>query len=283
MTEESSLREFADDFYDLELDSLAIYRSKCELKQLGYRLKNCDPEVLMHMVDGNETKRKLGHKLLDKLEQRRESVLSFRNVLSLRIGDIVSTFENNTDLALKVIDYFRIYYGRNHPRLALKLYITAMLITNNHVQKQKLLMEARNIALVIIPSSAQQLQQLRDTVPTPSSLVDSGVNCVQEKAGMERGRASVRGHHQPTQRHLLPTVPTVTCQSALSCTMSNGLQSTLLSLVDKELSTTRQQIQFKATLSNNKCRWRSQSTARDYCSNHGVTSSLTRRPALRMI
>lgn len=169
--EDKELTEMCDDMESLWLDSVIALRTKRQLElKLGrgagkssFRLKDlidtsCDHPVLESFFE-NEDQREKGLKLVQKINQNRKQILTLRNILSVRLADFISVLDEDVDLSLKIIDYFRAYYGRNHPRLALKLYLTGMIVRKKPSLKQRLLLEARNIASVFVPSFEQQIRK----------------------------------------------------------------------------------------------------------------------------
>lgn len=96
--------------------------------------------------------------------------------LSARLLEFKSFLLQDVRLSLAVIDYFRSYYGQFHPRLAVKLLLTAYQLRNRpheHLLRLKLLEEAQQIATKIVPSlqdlrhqptnRARQLNKLKET------------------------------------------------------------------------------------------------------------------------
>ena len=77
--------------------------------------------------------------------------------LSSKLLNFVSIVRNDSRLACDVIDFFRVYYGRSHPRLAVKLFLTALQLNQARDQplRIKLLEEALKIAQLIIPTMTQ--------------------------------------------------------------------------------------------------------------------------------
>ena len=305
MTEDAKLRDICDDMEDLGLDNFSIYDKKRHFERRSsnnssnsYRSdaernsrtsssssKAEDAKLLLHLVDNDERKKKKALRLLDKIERTRKSALSMHNVLSIRIADLISAFEGNTELALKVIDYFRIFYGRSHPRLALKLYLTAMIIQNNNLLKQKLLLEAKNITSIYTPSVAEQMRS-NIIADIDVGITNSGKNVGHDR-GRQRERCRLSSSSSTTTSNIYHSRTRHQTPTAEQVVQPQTQFDTLLSLVDKELKATQQAIQFKASLSNAKCKssstWRSSSVAtRDYSTHRSRDFSSTRRPALRM-
>jgi hypothetical protein len=96
--------------------------------------------------------------------------------LSAKLLDLKSFLRQDVRLSLSVIDYFRSYYGAFHPRLAVKLLVTAYQLRhrpNDQLIRVKMLEEAQQIAIRIVPSlqdmrsektnTTRQLQKLNDT------------------------------------------------------------------------------------------------------------------------
>lgn len=100
--------------------------------------------------------------LIQLVLQLRDEVMSLRSVLAVKIADFIAIYDKDIDLSLRIIDVYRSYYGRNHPRVALRLFIAAKNADKYPILKRRLLMEARSIALLITPS-ALQIENYKNT------------------------------------------------------------------------------------------------------------------------
>ncbi|KAI1293717.1 N-lysine methyltransferase SMYD2-A [Halotydeus destructor] len=248
MIGDKCLRDICYAMEDMSMDSVSAYLSRQQLAKRGVISDN--QEVLLNMFS-DDYKRSDALHLMARMEANRKGFLTMKNVLSIRVADFVTSLEGHFELALKVIDAFRTYYGRNHPRLALKLYLTAISgLTNKNINYpvvQKLLLEAKTIAAIFVPNLAEQMKVEKELKNS-----NDDETFVEHVRGRQRGRTTFR----PVES---------------SSSFKKERPVTLLSLIEKELNSLQQEIQFKY-------RWRSQSTHRDFCRQRNSSSNRHLQP-----
>ena len=109
----------------------------------------------------------------------RQDVMSLNTVLEVKIGEFVAINDKNISLLLKVIHILRSFYGECHPRLALKLYLLAIIADKYPSLKRQLLTEAKTIAFIITPelnsndNRSEPINRYSDQNIISDSLIDS--------------------------------------------------------------------------------------------------------------
>lgn len=147
MEEEAELRPIIDTIEKLNLYPSSLMEKMKKLVEETNTRRPLSRIKLIHSLEMEEDK-DLVTQLLDQIDKKRENLLLFANVLSLKICDLLACFERDIELGLKVIEFFRLYYGPYHPRVAVKLYTTALIAKGSPTVKQRLLIGAQDIAQV---------------------------------------------------------------------------------------------------------------------------------------
>lgn len=168
-----------------------------------------------------------------RINEVRKRIRNLNHPVAMRMFDYLSEVEEDVDLALRVIDYFRAYYGQNHPRLAIKLYLTSQMSQVKPMLKLRLLNEAQKICEVIVPSREQIMRARKEAVGISTD------------------------HGSGTEAK--PSSPSL---SVSSFSHPHSSDSSLMLLIEKDLNEVQMQIQSKVSISNSKGKWRSNSLTR---------------------
>ncbi|RWS13533.1 histone-lysine N-methyltransferase SMYD3-like protein, partial [Dinothrombium tinctorium] len=160
--EVSKWREICDHFDKLNLDAVTLFEKREQFEENN---------VVAHARD-------------NALDCRRDRFLNHSNDKKLNFVDLLmkglqSSEQQYATKAIEAIDADErdrliscsnvlAYYGSKHPRLALKLYLTSI-DCKDPVLRQKLLIEAQNIALTILPSLAERQQLIKSSQNTAAS------------------------------------------------------------------------------------------------------------------
>jgi hypothetical protein len=132
--------------------------------------------------------------LIDRLATVINEVTVLDNVVAVWLADVLSAVKSDVGLGLKVLSFMKLYYGRLHPRTALQLTLVAMMASEDVHLKQKLLIEARDICCILLPSVSEMQSNnytISNTInPAPSllSVIEKELTDAQEEI---RSRASV--------------------------------------------------------------------------------------------
>ncbi|RWS12992.1 histone-lysine N-methyltransferase SMYD3-like protein, partial [Dinothrombium tinctorium] len=186
--EVSKWREICDHFDKLNLDAVTLFEKREQFEENNVvahardnaldcrrdRFLNHSNDKKLNFVDLlmkglQSSEQQYATKAIEAIDaDERDRLISCSNVLAVRICDLLSIVERDLELSLKVIERYRQYYGSKHPRLALKLYLTSI-DCKDPVLRQKLLIEAQNIALTILPSLAERQQLIKSSQNTAAS------------------------------------------------------------------------------------------------------------------
>jgi len=162
------------------------------------------------LIDQNyPDKIKLLTGLIDVIRKLRESNLQVVGPLTAKIFDFLSYLDMDIKLAIQVIDYFRKYYGQTHLRLAIKLYLTALLIEEKDCRlRNQLLNEALKIARIISPTDIQMKQSTRGRQANSSFLNEIEKQLFISKNSLQFDRKMVeqRPRYRSASRSRIPLV-----------------------------------------------------------------------------
>lgn len=145
-------------------------------------------------ICGSEEKLPEAEELIKQMRRRKGTISLLGNVISVRLADILSALDNDLELATRVLNFMQLYYGRNHPRTALQCMLVASMASEDVHLKQKLLLSARDISCLILPSVREMTisQSARGRKSnSPSTLLSVTENDLKEAQREARSRASV--------------------------------------------------------------------------------------------
>lgn len=163
----------------LDLDSVTVFRNRMQSPFDRHKYGNNINKLMLKFIPEDKHEKFL--RLTTRINDVRKRIRNLNHPVAIKICDYLSVLEEDTDSALRVIDYFRAYYGSNSPRLAIKLYLTSQIHQIKPMLKLRLLNEAQKICEIFIPSKEQIMKAQRgknpsDPVDTSSSLSAPHVN-----------------------------------------------------------------------------------------------------------
>lgn len=150
---ESELQLIVEELDLLDLDSVTVYKNRMQSSFDRHKYGNHVNKLMIKFIP--EEKHDKFLRLTTRINEVRKRIRNLNNPLAVKICDYISEVEEDVDLALRVIDYFRAYYGHNSPRLAIKLYLTSQMHQIKPMLKMRLLNEAQKICEIFIPSKEQ--------------------------------------------------------------------------------------------------------------------------------
>lgn len=173
-------------------------------------------------------------RLTTQINDVRKRIRNLSHPVAIKVCDYLSEVEEDIELALRVIDYFRAYYGSHSPRLAIKLYLTSQMYQVKPMLRLRLLSEAQKICEIFTPSKEQILRTRKGketldggaindplSVPLENSslmqLVEKKLNDaqmqIQSEVSISNSKAKWRSHSA--------TRPSVSSSSSFSSTPSS--------------------------------------------------------------